>query len=63
VKPIPGCDPIFQLPRSWISGSPEHASFPVRDYGDLIFTVAASFKSRQAQAEDGGYGCSKTSTL
>jgi len=25
-------------------------------YGDLIFTVAATFKSRQAQAEDGGCG-------
>jgi hypothetical protein len=25
-------------------------------YGDLIFTVAATFKSREAQSEDCGYG-------
>jgi len=26
------------------------------NYGDLIFAVAATFKSRQAQSEDCGYG-------
>jgi len=33
------------------------APFPdlATDYGELIYTVAATFKSRQAQSEDGGY--------
>jgi len=40
----------------WSADSHVRQNINCPDYGDLISTVAATFKSRQAQSEDCGYG-------